>query len=295
MAMPASEFDVDVSLVARLLASQYPELSALEIRKVGSGWDNSIFRLGSTLALRLPRRNVAGIAIRNEQIWLPLLEKRLPLKIPTPIRVGQPYGKYPWYWSVVPWLNGETADVAFLDQNQGQVLGSFFEALHRAAPANAPKNPFRGGSLFERENLFLKRITTLIQKNEPVIEDIMSIWHNGLSVPIDVPSTWIHGDPHPLNVLATNGTITSIIDWGDMGQGDRAADLAAIWMLFPDRAMRQSSIAECASVTEATWRRAKAWAVFYAVLFKTAGLSGDQRMARIAEGIFRNLLEDTYS
>ncbi|WP_413470348.1 hypothetical protein [[Phormidium] sp. LEGE 05292] len=29
-----------------------------------------------------------------------------------------------------------------------------------------------------------------------------------------------------------NGVITGIIDWGDITAGDKATDLAAIWMLF---------------------------------------------------------------
>ncbi len=78
--------------------------------------------------------------VLNEQRWLPQLAPRLPLKIPTPLRVGVAQGWYPWSWSVVPWMEGTTADLAPPDDDQAEVLGGFFEALHRAAPAEAPLN-----------------------------------------------------------------------------------------------------------------------------------------------------------
>ena len=34
------------------------------------------------------------------------------------------------------------------------------------------------------------------------------------------------------------------IDWGDMASGDRATDLAAIWMLLPSRESRERAMAE---------------------------------------------------
>ena len=41
----------------------------------------------------------------------------------------------------------------------------------------------------------------------------------------DGPPTWFHGDLSYLNVLATGGRVSGIIDWGTCGVGDPAIDM----------------------------------------------------------------------
>ena len=54
--MHADEVDIDVSLVGRLLAAQFPQWADLPIEPVHSaGTDNAIYRLGEDMAVRLPR------------------------------------------------------------------------------------------------------------------------------------------------------------------------------------------------------------------------------------------------
>ena len=69
-----------------------------------------MFRLGEQWAVRIPRRQLGAALIQKEQTWLPLLAPQLTLSIPLPHRLGTPTDRYPWCWSVVPWLLGETAD-----------------------------------------------------------------------------------------------------------------------------------------------------------------------------------------
>src|SRR5260370_14799533 len=53
---PAAEVVVDCETVRALIRTQHPDLSELPLEKVAAGWDNFIFRLGATMAVRLPRR-----------------------------------------------------------------------------------------------------------------------------------------------------------------------------------------------------------------------------------------------
>ena len=47
---------MDVSLVRRLLAAQFPEWAELPIDRVASsGTDNALYRLGDDMVVRLPR------------------------------------------------------------------------------------------------------------------------------------------------------------------------------------------------------------------------------------------------
>jgi len=288
---PAAELEIGADLAHRLLAAQHPDLAHLGITHVASGWDNAIFRLGDEFALRLPRRQVAAQLLLNEQRWLPVLQSRLPLRIPAPVRIGVPADFYPWPWSVTPWIEGETADLSPPDAEQGEVLAEFFTALHQPAPLDAPRNPVRGVPLAERIHVFEGRAAALAGRTNLIDERIRSIWADALAAPNDAAPTWIQGDPHPRNVLVVDGRITAVIDWGDLAQGDRASDLSAVWMLLPKRETRERAMAACRAVSEATWRRARGWAALYGVLLLDAGLADDPRMTVIAERIFARLIE----
>src|SRR5262245_23176577 len=105
---PAADVIVDSSLVLALLHEQHPDLAHLAPVKVAEGWDNTVFRLGDELAIRLPRRAAAATLIEHEQRWLPQLSTRLPVPVPVPVRVGLPSVMFGWSWSIVRWLPGES-------------------------------------------------------------------------------------------------------------------------------------------------------------------------------------------
>lgn len=63
-----------------------------------------MFRLGDELVVRVPRREMAGRLVANEVAALPTLALRLLIPVPTPVRVGQPNGEYPYVWAVLPRL-----------------------------------------------------------------------------------------------------------------------------------------------------------------------------------------------
>lgn len=288
---PGAEVDIDEALARALLAAQHPDLASLPITPIASGWDNVIFRLGEAFALRLPRRQLAADLILHEQRWLPTLAGRLPLPIPAAMRIGAPQGRFPWAWSVVPWLAGETADLAPLDESEGAALGAFFKALHVPAPEEAPHNPYRGVPLAQRADDFKARIDSLARRGEGLDARILAIWDDALAAPNDAQPTWLHGDMHPRNVLVAGGRLAAVIDWGDIAKGDRASDLAGVWMLLPNRAGREAAMAACGPLSPATWRRARGWAVLYGAMLLDTGLADDPRMTAIALAIFQRLLD----
>ncbi len=291
MGTPAAEVAIDERQARQLLAAQHPDLADLSIVAIACGWDNQLLRLGDSLALRFPRRQLAAQLILHEQRWLPGFQARLPLAIPAPVRIGVAQFQYPWAWSVTPWIEGETADLSPPDATQGERLAAFFEALHTPAPADAPHNPYRGVSLNDRAPTFADRLAKLEGKTYALDRRVHALWNDALAAPNDTPPTWIHGDLHPRNVLIENGRLTGVIDWGDLAGGDRACDLAAVWLLLPQLESRRRAMAACRSVSEATWRRARGWALLFAVILLSAGLVDDARMTAIAERTMARLWE----
>ena len=88
-----------------------------------------------------------------------------------------------------------------------------------------------------------------------------------LSIPVPVrvgAPVWLHGDLHPANVVVSDGTLSGVIDFGEMCAGDPATDLAAAWVLLPAGAASRF-FAAYGDVDDATIRRSQGWAVLKAV------------------------------
>jgi aminoglycoside phosphotransferase (APT) family kinase protein len=284
-----AEYEINSALVARLLADQHADLAHMPRQEVDAGWDNVMFRLGTHLAVRLPRRAVAATLIIHEQTWLPRLAAQLPLPVPTPSRTGKPACGYPWHWSVLLWLRGMPADQHTLDASQARPWAAFLRALHVLAPAEAPVNAVRGVPLWQRAAVVEARLQRLARQTGLITPHITDIWQQALQAPLDVSPTWLHGDLHPRNVLVERGVITGVIDWGDMTSGDCATDLASIWMLFATPRAQDDALAAYAQLSEATLQRAKGWAVLFGVTLLETGLCDNPCNAVLGARILRHV------
>ena len=286
---PPGEVEVDIELVEVLLAQQHPNLATLPLRAGECGADNFMFRLGESFAVRMPRSAAAARLLGHEQRWLITLSDRLPLQIPVPIRVGQPAFGFPWRWSVVPWLVGATAEVAPVAAQEAPRLAAFLRALHVAAPADAPRNFERAAALTSRAAAVAERIRHLERTTDAINDRIRGVWDEALAAPNETPPTWIHGDLHARNVLTLEGTITGVIDWGDMTAADPAIDLACLWMLLPNEAARTRAQRAYDVADDALWARARGWAVLFGVTLLDTGLTGNARNAVMGEQILRRI------
>jgi aminoglycoside phosphotransferase (APT) family kinase protein len=195
------------------------------------------------------------------------LAPRLPLPIPAPVRIGRPQGAYPWSWSVVPWRPGRiAASTALADPAaEARRLGAFTAALHRPAPADAPVNPVRGGPLRERAVALEERLERLATVVDTAA--VQRRWEGSVaSAPWSGPPLWLHGDLHTANLLVDDGALSAVIDFGDITGGDPATDLAVAWMLFePDD--RVTFRQACGTSDDDTWRRARGWALHFALAY----------------------------
>jgi aminoglycoside phosphotransferase (APT) family kinase protein len=238
--MHVDEVDTDVSLVGRLLAAQFPQWAGLPIEPVPSaGTDNAIYRLGEDMAVRLPRIAWAIGQVEKEQRWLSRLAPHLPLAIPVPLAKGTPGEGYPWHWSVYRWLKGETATIERIaDPRQAATeLAQFVAALQRIDPTGGPPpgphNSFRGVPLAMRDTRTRAAIATLHGTLDT--DAVTAAWDAALQAPAwDGPPVWIHGDLQSGNLLAVQGRLNAVIDFGCLGVGDPACDVMAAWIFLSD-------------------------------------------------------------
>jgi aminoglycoside phosphotransferase (APT) family kinase protein len=270
MAHPMIEIDVTEDLVRALLRAQHPDLAGLPMVRVGTGWDNILWRLGDHLALRFPVREVSAPLVEHEQQALPVLAPRLPVDVPLPVRAGVPGADYPWPWSVVPWFDAIPAYAQPVAERTAwaEHLAEVFVALHVPAPADAPENPVRGIPVATRRPGLVERLDRL---PIPGPDMLLRRFDELAAAPAyDGPPVWLHGDPHPANLLVHDGLLRAIIDWGDVTSGDPASDLSTAWLTFDaaGRAAFRARIASERPWDDATWRRAQAWALHLSVVLQ---------------------------
>jgi aminoglycoside phosphotransferase (APT) family kinase protein len=265
---PGAELTLDEHDVRELIRTVAPELAELSLTRVAEGWDNVTWRLGTDLAVRLPRRERAAPLIRHEQRALPLIAMQLAtasVRTPLPMFEGSPTRDFPWPWSIVPWLPGSPAlDRARRDNTAWAAqLATVMVALHREAPADAPGNPVRGGPLATRDESIRSRLTDL---PAAIAEPLEQHWRNGLEAAPATEAVWIHGDLHPGNILIDGDRLSAVIDFGDVTSGDPAYDLAVGWLAFDGEGRHVFRRATGCRYDEATWARARAWAAAMAII-----------------------------
>ncbi|NKQ35791.1 MAG: aminoglycoside phosphotransferase family protein [Chloroflexi bacterium] len=263
--MHIDEVDVDVFMVGRLLAAQFPQWADLPLTPlVSAGTDNAIYRLGDDMAVRLPLIPDAASRLQNEYRWLPELAPRLPLVVPIPLALGKPDEGYPFTWAVYSWIEGENATIERLtDPSQAaRELARFITALQRIDPTGGPSpgvhNSWRGVPLATRDRQTRAAIASLNGRINT--EAATAAWEAALQVPAwPGPPVWIHGDLQSGNLLAVGGRLTAVIDFGCLGVGDPACDLAVAWNLFS--AETRGLFHKAIQVDEATWTRGRGWAL----------------------------------
>ncbi|MFC9353201.1 aminoglycoside phosphotransferase family protein [Arthrobacter sp. NPDC057013] len=289
--MPPPTVEVSAAVVHALIRDQRPDLAGRPVVRVANGWDNATFRLGVDLAVRLPRRDEAVPLILHEQRYLPGIASRSPVPVPLPIHAGRPAPDFPWPWSIVRWVPGTAAVDAGPAGRAHAVegLAEFLMALHVPADAGVPVNPVRGVPLPGRGAAVLERLRD--RERYPQAAELKAVWARACAAPAwDGPAMMLHGDLHPANILlAANGSLAGVIDFGDVGAGDPAVDLAAGWLMF-DAGTRQRFIdAFGPAVDRDTWARARGWAL----VLSTAMLSNSDdnpRMSSVGEFGIRQVL-----
>ncbi|EFC86868.1 aminoglycoside phosphotransferase family protein [Parafrankia sp. EUN1f] len=268
--------EIDADLVRDLLQEQHPDLAGLAVREVVGGWDNQQWRLGDEFAVRLPRTERAPDLQRKECRWLPVLAPRLPLAVPVPVRIGEPSARFPKPWAIMTWVSGDPLDHSSISRGDhaADTLAAFLRALHVEAPAEAPISSDRGAhpkNCADGFDHFLRAVAL-----GGIADDVRAVWDDAVAAPEwEGPPVWVHGDLHPANVVVSEGTLSGVIDFGDMFAGDPAWDLAAAWVILPAGATSRF-FDVYAQADEATIRRARGLAALKSLFLMLMGQNGDR-------------------
>lgn len=269
--------EITTSLVRSLIAEQFPHWAGLPVTPVDrQGWDNRTFRLGDRLSVRLPSADGYVPAVEKENRWLPELAGHLPLPVPSPVAVGRPGAGYPFPWSVRHWLDGTTVEAAaHLDRSRlASDLGAFLTTLRQApvpGPAAGRHSFYRGchpSAYGDEVEQALDRLGDTVDAAA-----CRTVWAQALTSAWPSAPVWFHGDISVGNLLARDGRLSAVIDFGTCGVGDPACDLVIAWTWLAGAERR--TFREAVGLDPDTWRRARGWALWKALI--TLGEGGNSR------------------
>ena len=300
-----AEVDVDETLVRVLLAEQFSDLDAASARLLGEGWDNSVWVVEEAWAFRFPRRGIAIPGVERELAVLPLLAPLLPVPVPEPRFVGVPSDRFPWPFFGAPLLAGhEPADAELSEVERvelGVALGAILRRLHAADTLDAI-DPGRALPVdFNRRADMPVRVSRA-RENIAALETL-GIWRPPVAVeriltaaerlpPSAREPVLAHGDLHQRHVLVADGSLSAVIDWGDVGRADPCIDLMLMWSLVPSSG-REAFRSAYGPITDEQLLRARVLAlVLDSMLARYAHDAGNAGLQREAiAGLERALVD----
>jgi aminoglycoside phosphotransferase (APT) family kinase protein len=260
---------VDAGLARALLSDQFRELPVNTLRLLAEGWDNTVWLVNDEIIFRFPRRAIAIPGIEREIEILPELARLLPLAVPVPSFVGHATA-FAWPFFGAPLLEGvELSDANLTDADRPALaapLGTFLRALH--APTllerlgdRLPIDPNHRADMQLRVPMTRARLEELRQIG--VWDAPHPDWLDDAEVlPPSELTAVTHGDLHVRHLLVdSNGNLTGVIDWGDLGRSDPAIDLVPNWSVLPPHA-RRVFVDAYGPISESALMRARVLALF---------------------------------
>jgi aminoglycoside phosphotransferase (APT) family kinase protein len=269
---------VTPEIVSRLIAEQFPQWAHLEVTPVElDGWDNTTFRFGGELAVRLPSADWYVPQIDKEHRWLPVLASQVPLPIPQPVAQGSPGRGFPRPWSVYRWLPGRYATIDRITDlsAMASALAEFLVALRTIDASGGPEPQMygnRGGPV----SWWDEGTRRAIAAAEPDMDQhaLTDAWEASLGAPHwDANPVWVHGDISPANLLVDDGRLSAVIDFGSCGVGDPACDLAIAWTFLHGASRHRYR--ERLQIDDATWVRGRGWALWKALVVHAEARASD--------------------
>jgi aminoglycoside phosphotransferase (APT) family kinase protein len=145
-------------------------------------------------------------------------------------------------------------------------------------PAPGQHNFYRGGPLSTYEEEALQAVDAL--GSEVPREAVMRVWEDAMCTSWDREPVWFHGDVAAGNLLARDGRLAAVIDFGSSGVGDPACDTVIAWT-FLSGASRDRFRADLGA-DPGTWSRGRGWALWKALISLVGQLERDDLDAALA-------------
>lgn len=243
----AADIDVSENLVCTLVSEQFDHLRNLPVRRFAEGWDNVVFTVGDEWLMRLPRRRRAVEGVQREMRCLPFIVAAIPVPVPAPTLQGSASQAYPWPFFGYRKLPGaEACDFRPTREhrfNLAQPIASVLRTLHASPELSVIRDSLpldiRRIASTERRTWGEARLQALHELREDLPYDKLNSFLAAVGAMSgdESETTVVHGDLHFRHLLiAPDGELSGLIDWGKLHVGNPAIDLQIYWSFFPPEA-----------------------------------------------------------
>ena len=254
-----------------------------------TGTVNHVFRLGRSLAVRVPRSKEAVADLDNEARLLPRLAPLLPLRVPEPVAYGRPGEGVPVSWAVYRWLAGSPYDDGLVTDEVGAAvdLAGFVTALRAIDPKGV--SPAGRAPLLTLDDATRSALAASDGIDKP---SAIAAWDRALAAPPwdGRDGVLIHADLLRPNLLVVAGRIDAVMDFGSAGVGDPAADVIAAWTVF--RTAGRAAYLGALGVDPPTVERARGFALTQAALIIPYYTKSNPGLAAHARRTIAEILAD---
>jgi aminoglycoside phosphotransferase (APT) family kinase protein len=261
--VPSPDYRFSSDLVRRLVDLQVPMLRKREPERVGVGYDVEVWQISDELVVRLPRRRSAFTFVEREIKHLPSIPHDLPLAVPRIEGVGIASELLPGPWFVTQYLPGVSGKEATLSEcvRGAADLGVTLASIHTLSTEDVDNVSARGVAIETRRTFFEQGLDKLPRSAERVARHYFD---QAAQSEMEGDKVFLHGDVHRSNLMVDRGRPTALIDFGDLGYGDRAGDLGGGIFSVGYNA-HQEFLAAYGSISEAMRVRSLGWACYLAV------------------------------
>ncbi|MEK3836914.1 MULTISPECIES: phosphotransferase [unclassified Paenibacillus] len=237
-----AEWEVNEEQARTLIGRQFPQLSSKQVKRLGWGWDNTVFLIGDEYVFRFPRRTFAVGAIRMEGKLLPKLEAYVTIPYPKPLFYGEASDEYPAPFLGYAHVPGDFP-IGLTEERRAlsaETLAAFLRRLHefpvQAALKCGVQQDHRSLTDIASRKVKLEGfLSKLVEHLSPEESGVIEAYINSLQKDrVEAVNALLHGDLHFKNMLVNeNGIVSGIIDWGDLSVGHPACDLSVAYSFLP--------------------------------------------------------------
>jgi aminoglycoside 2''-phosphotransferase len=222
----------------RMIAEENRGLAIESTRLVGEGWNCIAYLVNDELIFRFPKRSGHWEELQREIAFLAFAANRLPLPVPRYEGVFSESVAVPNGYAVYRYLPGDTLDLDQLSPSEKDeaagAIAMFLKALHALEP------PPELNDLLPREDARRESEEYLaIAKSEIVpcllpseAKKLVELLESHLEDPqhFEGKAVVLHADLSSEHVLMKNGSISGVIDFGDVNWGDSDYDFMYLFV-----------------------------------------------------------------
>ncbi len=207
----------------------WPNVGAQELTPIGDGWTCDTYEVDGRWIVQFPRTAYAEEAMLKQRRVLPVLARRLPAPIPSPVPASDPDAAATLYWKIDGAAFTEQPEAGWPEQ-----LGILLRELQAISPSLLGLQDRSADELRQQRSrqldVFSKQVLPLLGREER--EQLQQLF----SEHIREETLWefepvlAHNDLGPAHILVNeSGKLAGVIDWEELAAGDPAVDFA--WML----------------------------------------------------------------